>query len=68
MLYDSVCAIKSVAADLLQEQPIATSLAKSVSELFSAFHLCHHGINSSHLKESQNQRSKVWRKARRMVF
>jgi len=39
MLYDFVCAIKSVAVDLPQEHPIATSLAKSVSELFSAFHL-----------------------------
>jgi len=72
MLYDSVCAIKSVAADLLQEQPIATSLAtslaKSVSELFSAVHLCHHGFNSSHLKKSEIQSCKVWRMARRMVF
>jgi len=52
MLYDSALAIKSAATDLPQEQPIATSLAKSMSELFSAFHLCHHGINTSHLKES----------------
>jgi len=38
MLYDSVCAIKPVAANLFhKEQPIATSLAKSVSELFSVF-------------------------------
>jgi len=63
MLYDSAFSINSVAANLPQEQPIATSLAKSVSELFSAVHLCHHGFNSSHLKKSQIQSCKVWRKA-----
>ena len=37
MLFNSITAIKTIAANLPQEQPIATSLAKSVSELFSVF-------------------------------
>jgi len=32
MLYGSVCAIKSVATELPQEQPIATSLATTLSK------------------------------------
>ena len=43
---------------LPQEQLIATSLATSLANLvwaFLCFLLCHHGLNSSHLKESQNR-------------
>ena len=56
---------------LPQEQPIATSVATSLANLvwaFLCFLLCHQGLNSFHLKKSQIQSSKVWRKAWRMVF
>jgi len=54
MLYDSVFAIKYVAADLFHKNNQLQHLLQNLVWAFLCFFLCHHGLNSSHLKESQN--------------